>query len=323
MTTPVSKWCDSALLRCFCPFCTVLVAGYHGDVAGAVLLGLVFGLLLVMAVWSYLRTSFTPPGFLPPVWHAFLEKAPDLPNPSVRREWTPMLFWAHIWLVTTNTTTLESSYDGRNPYRRGRRQNAEQIFGRLGWDWLLPIRPRRPVCDGLSYPSFNFSEHEDSDAGDSPQQNSRGGGTVVAPLPSSLHQGGAEKDRDRDQAGDDEERERLHKAGGDQQGSSGGGTTLEARGRKLLPMPNQPDSPGGAEQTTEEAGSSAPGAFPSPRRRPDSRGRGDSSGASPASQGDDEDALIRLRDLWSHYGSRSGRGAAFFEDPAVLGHATV
>lgn len=72
-----------------------------------------------------------------------------------------MLFILLAWLVSVhvplawdNVSTVETSYDNmENPYDLGSRtENLVQLLGELGADWLLPVRPHRPVCDGIAFP---------------------------------------------------------------------------------------------------------------------------------------------------------------------------
>mmetsp|Transcript_70493 Transcript_70493/g.131845 ORF Transcript_70493/g.131845 Transcript_70493/m.131845 type:complete len:308 (-) Transcript_70493:89-1012(-) len=62
------------------------------------------------------------------------------------------LFFMHVVLLLLNKTSIEFAYDGVNPYRLDWLSNAEQIFGPIGFAWLLPIAPRRQGMIGLTYP---------------------------------------------------------------------------------------------------------------------------------------------------------------------------
>merc|ERR1712228_737728 len=55
----------------------------------------------------------------------------------------------HVSIATRNVTTIETSYGNMaNPYDQGSTvTNLEQIFGRMGVDWLLPVLPCNPVTD--------------------------------------------------------------------------------------------------------------------------------------------------------------------------------
>lgn len=66
----------------------------------------------------------------------------------------PVLY-VYLGLATRNLTKLESLNDElcRNPYDRGgATANLAQLFGAFGLDWLLPVSPRRPLSDGISFP---------------------------------------------------------------------------------------------------------------------------------------------------------------------------
>jgi len=68
-----------------------------------------------------------------------------------------ILFVGHVIMVLQNFTSIEAGYPGKNPYNVGWRQNLEQLFGSPGFDWLVPIRPRRPLSDGTSFPTNSRS----------------------------------------------------------------------------------------------------------------------------------------------------------------------
>jgi hypothetical protein len=63
------------------------------------------------------------------------------------------LFTQHFPLACRNMTTIEELYVNMpNPYdQQNWFLNLEQVFGRFGWDWFLPVRPRHPKSDGLSF----------------------------------------------------------------------------------------------------------------------------------------------------------------------------
>mmetsp|Transcript_142107 Transcript_142107/g.441905 ORF Transcript_142107/g.441905 Transcript_142107/m.441905 type:complete len:419 (+) Transcript_142107:76-1332(+) len=66
---------------------------------------------------------------------------------------TPMLS-QHVQLAALNLTSVEGNYDSMdNPFDLGTtRRNLEQIFGRFGPDWFLPVTPARPLSDGITFP---------------------------------------------------------------------------------------------------------------------------------------------------------------------------
>jgi len=65
------------------------------------------------------------------------------------------LFGIQLQMTIRNRTAVEENYTvSPNPFDRGAvLANLAQIFGTLGPDWLLPIKPLRPVTDGLTFPS--------------------------------------------------------------------------------------------------------------------------------------------------------------------------
>jgi len=65
----------------------------------------------------------------------------------------PMVL-THIPMATRNETAIESNYSNMpNPFDQGSRvANVAQIFGKCGPDWILPVRPLRPVSDGVAFP---------------------------------------------------------------------------------------------------------------------------------------------------------------------------
>ncbi|CAK9054856.1 Palmitoyltransferase ZDHHC15 (Acyltransferase ZDHHC15) (Zinc finger DHHC domain-containing protein 15 homolog) (DHHC-15) [Durusdinium trenchii] len=72
-----------------------------------------------------------------------------------------ILFLSHLWLMAVNRTSIEVAYSGRNPYSHGILQNAAQLCGRCGVDWLLPIAPLRPTSDGCKFlPDYNRVDPE-------------------------------------------------------------------------------------------------------------------------------------------------------------------
>jgi len=65
-----------------------------------------------------------------------------------------MLMSIHLPLATKNLTTVEDYYDNMpNPFDQGdHAANLAQIFGAYGPDWVIPIRPLRPLADGVVFP---------------------------------------------------------------------------------------------------------------------------------------------------------------------------
>mmetsp|Transcript_50190 Transcript_50190/g.162511 ORF Transcript_50190/g.162511 Transcript_50190/m.162511 type:complete len:395 (+) Transcript_50190:73-1257(+) len=80
------------------------------------------------------------------------------------------LLSTHVPLALRNLTTIEDFYENMpNPYEQGgsRISNLAQVFGKFGIDWFLPVRPCRPLSDGISYPRVsgqNFFEQRDFEA---------------------------------------------------------------------------------------------------------------------------------------------------------------
>jgi hypothetical protein len=64
-----------------------------------------------------------------------------------------LMMSGHVPLANHNVTTIESNYDmSSNPYDLGGTvANLEQVFGRVGLDWLFPVPPCNPVSDGVSF----------------------------------------------------------------------------------------------------------------------------------------------------------------------------
>jgi hypothetical protein len=64
------------------------------------------------------------------------------------------LLASHLPLACANLTTIEENYENmENPFAHGSYlKNLQQILGAIGPDWLLPIMPRRPLSDGVSFP---------------------------------------------------------------------------------------------------------------------------------------------------------------------------
>jgi len=65
----------------------------------------------------------------------------------------PMVL-THIPMATRNETAIESNYSNMpNPFDQGTPlANLAQIFGQCGPDWILPVRPLRPLSDGVAFP---------------------------------------------------------------------------------------------------------------------------------------------------------------------------
>lgn len=83
------------------------------------------------------------------------------------------MVYVHASRMFVNVTSIEESYSNiRNPYNLGKRWlNVAQVFGTFGLDWFLPIPPRRPTSDGVSF--LRQGEHwsgtgsgSDSESGD-------------------------------------------------------------------------------------------------------------------------------------------------------------
>lgn len=60
----------------------------------------------------------------------------------------------HLPLAAKNLTLVEENYENMpNPCDQGRAvANLAQIFGMYGPDWFLPVKPFRPLTDGIFYP---------------------------------------------------------------------------------------------------------------------------------------------------------------------------
>eukprot|EP00742_Colponemidia_sp_Colp-10_P004940 GILJ01005276.1.p1 GENE.GILJ01005276.1~~GILJ01005276.1.p1 ORF type:complete len:297 (+),score=22.94 GILJ01005276.1:41-931(+) len=60
--------------------------------------------------------------------------------------------WFHIYLITSNRTTIEMQGVRRNPYTtKSWRKNVEQVFGQNAWSWLLPVQVVNNSCDGIHF----------------------------------------------------------------------------------------------------------------------------------------------------------------------------
>mmetsp|Transcript_80548 Transcript_80548/g.261024 ORF Transcript_80548/g.261024 Transcript_80548/m.261024 type:complete len:362 (+) Transcript_80548:118-1203(+) len=66
----------------------------------------------------------------------------------------------HLQLAAGNATSIEDFYENMsNPFDQGSaRANLEQIFGACGPDWLVPVKPLRPLSDGISFPRAGDGE---------------------------------------------------------------------------------------------------------------------------------------------------------------------
>jgi len=64
-----------------------------------------------------------------------------------------LMLGGHLPLATHNLTTIEANYDNMsNPFDHGKTlKNLEQVLGAVGPDWLVPMRPWRPLTDGVSF----------------------------------------------------------------------------------------------------------------------------------------------------------------------------
>ncbi|PHJ25863.1 dhhc zinc finger domain-containing protein [Cystoisospora suis] len=71
---------------------------------------------------------------------------------------TLVMFLTHLYYMLINVTSIEVQYPSPNPYNVGRMANTQQVFGKFDWSWFLPIRPRSPVCSGVSYPTRGTSQ---------------------------------------------------------------------------------------------------------------------------------------------------------------------
>mmetsp|Transcript_32925 Transcript_32925/g.74435 ORF Transcript_32925/g.74435 Transcript_32925/m.74435 type:complete len:344 (-) Transcript_32925:122-1153(-) len=62
---------------------------------------------------------------------------------------------AHIRLAFNNVTSIEGHYKNQNmpnPFDQGSIvANLEQVFGVYGLDWFLPVKPSRPLSDGICF----------------------------------------------------------------------------------------------------------------------------------------------------------------------------
>lgn len=62
----------------------------------------------------------------------------------------------HVSLVCRNLTSIEDFYENmESPYERGSTMaNLAEVFGTPGLDWLIPVKPIRPMGDGISFPTL-------------------------------------------------------------------------------------------------------------------------------------------------------------------------
>jgi hypothetical protein len=74
------------------------------------------------------------------------------------------LLFAHLPLAAENLTSVEVNYFAdedelpadlaENPFDQGSKaKNFAQLFGSYDATWFLPLEPRRPLCDGILFPS--------------------------------------------------------------------------------------------------------------------------------------------------------------------------
>eukprot|EP00933_Yihiella_yeosuensis_P077778 TRINITY_DN8863_c0_g2_i1.p1 TRINITY_DN8863_c0_g2~~TRINITY_DN8863_c0_g2_i1.p1 ORF type:complete len:415 (+),score=46.75 TRINITY_DN8863_c0_g2_i1:86-1330(+) len=63
------------------------------------------------------------------------------------------LIMTHLPNASHNSTMIEENYDNMpNPFDQGSaHSNLAQVFGAWGYDWLIPIQPKDPICDGISF----------------------------------------------------------------------------------------------------------------------------------------------------------------------------
>jgi len=64
------------------------------------------------------------------------------------------LLASHLPLACANLTTIEENYENmENPFAHGSYlKNLQQVLGVFGPDWFIPVMPRRPLSDGVSFP---------------------------------------------------------------------------------------------------------------------------------------------------------------------------
>eukprot|EP00419_Tripos_fusus_P076999 CAMPEP_0172900992 /NCGR_PEP_ID=MMETSP1075-20121228/165262_1 /TAXON_ID=2916 /ORGANISM="Ceratium fusus, Strain PA161109" /LENGTH=308 /DNA_ID=CAMNT_0013757293 /DNA_START=23 /DNA_END=946 /DNA_ORIENTATION=- len=70
------------------------------------------------------------------------------------------LLCTHVSLAMRNVTSIEENYDNMpNPFDQGSASaNLAHIFGAFGPDWFVPIAPRRPLTDGVSFHSSDDAQ---------------------------------------------------------------------------------------------------------------------------------------------------------------------
>lgn len=73
------------------------------------------------------------------------------------------LLATHVPLALRNLTTIEDFYENMpNPFEMGSKMgNLTQVFGNWGLDWFIPVRPLRPLSDGVVYPPLDGLHMED------------------------------------------------------------------------------------------------------------------------------------------------------------------
>jgi len=81
---------------------------------------------------------------------------------------TPMVP-AHLMLAARNQTSIEGNYTNMpNPFDRGSSAaNFAEVFGSYGPDWFVPLRPARPLGDGVSFMRCDEPESLPSSGGNS------------------------------------------------------------------------------------------------------------------------------------------------------------
>lgn len=106
------------------------------------------------ALTFFLDTSKAPIGggpIHPDMWAAF----------AALIAFTLVFFCLGLWLTTMsqgskNTSSVESVYEGSNPYRfENSNDNLKQLFGAFGFQSLLPVPPKDRSSDGTSFPVAN------------------------------------------------------------------------------------------------------------------------------------------------------------------------
>jgi len=75
------------------------------------------------------------------------------------------LLSTHVPLALRNLTTIEDFYENMpNPFEQGSKTgNLAQVFGQPGIDWLIPVKPWKPLSDGITYPPPGFNNQNGGD----------------------------------------------------------------------------------------------------------------------------------------------------------------